>query len=403
MVFVDSQGFEPQMTEPKSVVLPLHHESLFVLVVQIYSFFNYLQELFKLFFKFTTLFITTIMQIDFNNLNTSKLYFKTDFEKKIDQFLEEWFSTSETVKVQTSGSTGIPKIFNIEKNKMVNSAEMTCNFLGLKEGDSALICLPVEYISGKMMVVRSILRRLKLIVVDPSLRPLEDIEEEIDFCAMTPLQVENSLEKLNLVKNLIIGGAAISENLKKKISQTLKLSNTQTQIFETYGMSETLSHIGLKQIFPQAEDYFTVFENVEIYKDERGCLRIFAPNLNDEVLQTNDLVEINNKKQFKFLGRIDNVINSGGAKIFPEQLEALVKKEIPNEVVFVGIDDESLGQKLIAVIEGNESEFINQKLSTISYQQKFHRPKKNIFIEKIPRTPNGKVNRIELNKIIAKK
>ncbi len=400
MVFVDSQGFEPQMTEPKSVVLPLHHESLFVLVVQIYSFFNYLQELFKLFFKFTTLFITTIMRIDFNNLNTSKLYFKTDFEKKIDQFLEEWFSTSETVKVQTSGSTGIPKIFNIEKNKMVNSAEMTCNFLGLKEGDSALICLPVEYISGKMMVVRSILRRLKLIVVDPSLRPLEDIEEKIDFCAMTPLQVENSLEKLDLVKNLIIGGAAVSEDLKKKISQTLKLSNTQTQIFETYGMSETLSHIGLKQIFPQAEDYFTVFENVEISKDERGCLRIFAPNLNDEVLQTNDLVEITNDKEFKFLGRIDNVINSGGAKIFPEQLETLVKKEIPNEVVFLGVDDESLGQKLIAVIEGSESELINEKLSTIEYQQKFHKPKEIIFMEKIPRTPNGKVNRYELKNIL---
>ncbi|WP_312397576.1 AMP-binding protein [Chryseobacterium sp.] len=340
------------------------------------------------------------MRIDFNNLNTSKLYFKTDFEKKIDQFLEEWFSTSETVKVQTSGSTGIPKIFNIEKNKMVNSAEMTCNFLGLKEGDSALICLPVEYISGKMMVVRSILRRLKLIVVDPSLRPLEDIEEKIDFCAMTPLQVENSLEKLDLVKNLIIGGAAVSEDLKKKISQTLKLSNTQTQIFETYGMSETLSHIGLKQIFPQAEDYFTVFENVEISKDERGCLRIFAPNLNDEVLQTNDLVEITNDKEFKFLGRIDNVINSGGAKIFPEQLETLVKKEIPNEVVFLGVDDESLGQKLIAVIEGSESELINEKLSTIEYQQKFHKPKEIIFMEKIPRTPNGKVNRYELKNIL---
>lgn len=371
--------------------------------MQIYSFFNYLQELFKVFFKFTTVFITMIMQIDFNNLNTSKLYFKTDFEKKIDNFLEEWFSNSETVKVQTSGSTGTPKIFNIEKNKMINSAVMTCNFLDLKEGNTALICLPIDYISGKMMVVRSLQRKLKLIITDPSLRPLEDISDEIDFCAMTPLQVENSLDKLYLIKNLIIGGAAVSENLKKKISQTLKSSNSQMKIFETYGMSETLSHIGLKQIAPQSEDYFTVFENVEITTDERGCLRIFAPNVNAEVLQTNDLVEINNEKQFKFLGRIDNVINSGGAKIFPEQLEALVKKEIPNEVVFVGIDDESLGEKLLAVIEGSESELIHQKLSTISYQQKFHRPKEIIFVEKIPRTPNGKVNRIELKKIITKK
>ncbi|WP_326980929.1 AMP-binding protein [Chryseobacterium sp. MYb264] len=343
------------------------------------------------------------MQIDFNNLNTSKLYFKTDFEKKIDQFLEEWFSTSETVKVQTSGSTGTPKVFDIEKNKMVNSAIMTCNFLGLKEGDTALICLPIEYISGKMMVVRSVVRKLRLIITEPSLHPLENLETEVDFCAMTPLQVENSLDKLYVIKNLIIGGAAVSESLKSKIVQALKHSKAQTKIFETYGMSETLSHIGLKQIAPQSEDYFTVFENVEISTDERGCLKIFAPNVNAEVLQTNDLVEINNEKEFKFLGRIDNVINSGGVKIFPEQLETLVKKEIPNEVIFLGIDDESLGQKLIAVIEGNSSELINQKLSTINYQQKFHKPKEIIFVKEIPRTPNGKVNRIELNKIIAKK
>lgn len=340
-----------------------------------------------------------IMLIDFNNLNINKLSFETEFEKKIKTFLEEWFSDSETVKVQTSGSTGVPKVFDIEKNKMINSAEMTCDFLGLKEGDNALVCLPVEYISGKMMVVRSIIRKLKLIIVDPSTKPIENLESEVDFCAMTPLQVENSLDKLYLIKNLIIGGASVSENLKNLISNNSQ--NLQsTRIFETYGMSETLSHIGLKQIFPHAEDYFTVFENVDISKDERGCLNIFAPNLNSEILQTNDLVEIKNEKQFRFLGRIDNVINSGGAKIFPEQLEALVKKEIPNEVVFLGIDDESLGQKLIAVIEGEKSKDLVEKFSNISFDKNFHKPKKIIFIEKIPRTPNGKINRIELKNIL---
>ncbi|WP_345206226.1 AMP-binding protein [Chryseobacterium ginsengisoli] len=342
------------------------------------------------------------MLIDFNNLNINKLSFETEFEKKIKTFLEEWFSDSETVKVQTSGSTGVPKVFDIEKNKMINSSEMTCDFLGLKEGDKALVCLPVEYISGKMMVVRSIIRKLKLIIVDPSTKPIENLESEVDFCAMTPLQVENSLDKLYLMKNLIIGGASVSENLKKII-----LNNSQnlqsTRIFETYGMSETLSHIGLKKIFPHAENYFTVFENVDISKDERGCLKIFAPNLNSEVLQTNDLVEIKNEKQFKFLGRIDNVINSGGAKIFPEELEALVKKEIPNEVVFLGIDDESLGQKLIAVIEGEKSKDLVDKFSDISFEKNFHKPKKIIFIEKIPRTPNGKVSRLNLLKIINEK
>ncbi|KAA0126081.1 AMP-binding protein [Chryseobacterium sp. SN22] len=343
------------------------------------------------------------MQIDFNNLNMNQLSFNSEFEAKIGNFLDEWFSDSKTVKVQTSGSTGTPKVFEIEKSKMVNSAEMTCNFLGLKEGNTALICLPVEYISGKMMVVRSVIRKLKLIVADPSVKPVEHLNNEIDFCAMTPLQVENSLDQLHLIKNLIIGGAAVSESLKNKILQVLAESDTQTTIFETYGMSETLSHIALKQIAPQGEEYFKAFENVDISKDERGCLKIFAPNVNSEILQTNDLVDIKNGNRFRFLGRVDNVINSGGAKIFPEQLEALVKKEIANEALFLGIDDESLGQKLILVIEGNPSEELNHKLSNIGYQEKFHRPKEIIFMEKIPRTPNGKVNRIELKEALPHK
>jgi len=346
------------------------------------------------------------MPINFNNLETNNLQPQTEFEKKVIFFIEEWLSDSQTVQVQTSGSTGIPKVFGIEKEKMINSAVMTCNFLGLKSGDSALLCLPIEYISGKMMVVRSIERKLQLSITEPSIKPLEKLDREIDFCAMTPLQVENSLDKIRFIKNLIIGGAAVSESLKKKIDQSLSESGSKTKIYETYGMSETLSHIALKQIFPNQDSYFSVFENIEISTDERGCLKIDAPKLNSEILQTNDLVEIKNpdedshRKQFRFLGRIDNVINSGGAKIFPEQLEALVKKEIPNEVVFLGISDESLGQKLILIIEGKETEFIKEKLSAIPYQQKFHRPKEIIFVEKIPRTQNGKVNRLELKRIL---
>ncbi|WP_312993153.1 AMP-binding protein [Chryseobacterium flavum] len=334
------------------------------------------------------------MQIDFNNLNINQLSFDTEFEKKVGIFLNDWFSAGTMVKVQTSGSTGTPKVFEIEKNKMINSAVMTCNFLGLEEGDTALLCLPVEYISGKMMVVRSIQRKLKLIVAEPSLKPVEHLEKKIDFCAMTPLQVENSLDKLHLIKNLIIGGAAVSESLKNKIFE-LNL-NTSNRIFETYGMSETLSHIALRQLMPEPEEYFTVFENVSIGLDERGCLTIFAPAVNGELLKTNDLVDIKNKKQFKFLGRIDNVINSGGAKIFPEALEALVKKAISNEAVFLGLKDESLGQKLILVIEGNESDEMRKIISQLPFEKNFHKPKEILFMDEIPRTPNGKINRIGL-------
>ena len=217
---------------------------------------------------------------------------------------------------------------------------------------------------------------------------------------MTPLQVENSLDKIHLIKNLIIGGAAVSETLKQKISQTLKFSNSQTKIFETYGMSETLSHIALKQVFPNHEDWFTVFDGVDISLDERECLKISAPKLNAEILQTNDLVEITGQKQFRFLGRLDNVINSGGAKIFPEELEKLVKNEIPNEVVFLGIEDEKLGQKLVLVIEGESDENLKSKIYNLKFKKSFHKPKEIIFVDQIPRTPNGKVNRIELKKMI---
>jgi len=339
------------------------------------------------------------MRLDFKNLNINQLSTETEFEQKIIGFLKEWLSGTETVKVQTSGSTGTPKVFDIEKKKMIASAEMTCDFLGLKEGDTALLCLPIEYISGKMMIVRSMVRKFKLRVTVPAIKPLEEIDHQIDFCAMTPLQVENSLDKLYLIKNLIIGGAAVSENLKEKIFDEIGAENSQ-RIFETYGMSETLSHIALKQIYPVSDAFFTAFENVDISTDERGCLKIFAPYLNAEILQTNDLVEIKNGNQFRFLGRIDHVINSGGAKIFPEQLEALVKKEIPNEVVFLGVEDESLGQKLILVIEGQESQEIIDKIQEIKFEKKFHKPKEIIFVEKIPRTPNGKINRTELKNLL---
>lgn len=326
----------------------------------------------------------------------------TDFDQRALSFIREWFNDSKTVKVQTSGSTGTPRIFEIEKERMRYSANKTCDILGLKEGDSALLCLPVEYISGKMMLVRAIERKLILTVKTPSINPLADLKKEINFCAMSPLQVENSLDQIHLIKNTIIGGAAVSESLKSKISQKLQNSNTQARIFETYGMSETLSHIALKEIYPTAADYFTALEGVEISVDDRGCLQIFAPKLNPELLITNDLVELKNEREFKFLGRIDNVINSAGLKIYPEQLENLVKKVIPKELIFLGITDELLGQKLTLVIEGEKNPEIEQQLKTIIYPSKNHQPKKIIFIEQIPHIPNGKIDRRKLIELVLK-
>lgn len=346
------------------------------------------------------------MILDFSkNINIESLFPENEFEEKVISFLQDWFSDSETVSVQTSGSTGIPKVFEIEKKRMLNSAKMTCDFLGLKEGDTALLCLPVQYISGKMMLVRAIERKLKVIISVPSSAP--EISENVEFCAMTPLQVQNSLDKIHFIKNLIIGGAAVSEKLKNEIFTTLQFSNSPTRIYETYGMSETLSHIALKQISPIQEEYFTVLNDVEISVDDRNCLRIFAPKLNPEILQTNDIVELmhfdsaqGDKKQFKFLGRFDNVINSGGVKIFAEELENLVKKHIDKDLVFLGKPDETLGEKLILVIEGKNEEHLKSKIYNLEFPSKFHIPKEIFFLEKFPRAENGKVLRKEILKFL---
>ena len=346
------------------------------------------------------------MQLDFSkNINIKSLFPENEFEEKVISFLEDWFSHSETVSVQTSGSTGIPKVFEIEKKRMLNSAKMTCDFLGLKEGDTALLCLPVQYISGKMMLVRAIERKLKVIISVPSSAP--EISENVEFCAMTPLQVQNSLDKIHFIKNLIIGGAAVSEKLKNEITTTLQFSNSPTRIYETYGMSETLSHIALKQISPVQENYFTIFNDVEISVDERNCLKIYAPKLNPEILQTNDIVELmhfdsaqGDKKQFKFLGRFDNVINSGGVKIFAEELENLVKKHIDKDLVFLGKPDETLGEKLVLVVEGEKDENLKSEILNLKFENKFHIPKEVLFLEKFPRAENGKVLRKEILKLI---
>lgn len=340
------------------------------------------------------------MEIDFNSITIKPLPPKTPFDEKILNFIQDWYSEKSTVSVQTSGSTGTPKLFEIEKSRMLKSAQKTCSFLNLKQGDRALLCLPVEYISGKMMVVRAIERKLKLYTEEPSLSPLKNLHHDIDFCAMTPLQVEHSLDKLHYIKKLIIGGAAVSETIKKKISEARSTEPRTGHIYETYGMSETLSHIALKELYPTEQTHFTLFDGIEIQQDSRKCLTIYAPEIHPEPLQTNDIVELKSPKEFRFLGRADNIINSGGAKIYPEELERLVKKEIPNEVVFIGIPDESLGQKLVLIIEGSESEQMKTQISQIHFPNSFQRPKEIRFIRNLPRTPNGKLNRRALPDLI---
>jgi O-succinylbenzoic acid--CoA ligase len=312
-----------------------------------------------------------------------------DFEKDTGSFILDWFDEKPFIELTTSGTTGTPKIIQIKKEAMVSSALATGTFFDLKAGDKALHCLPTKYIAGKMMLVRGMILGLEMDFVAPDSTPLKSSDNDYDFAAMVPLQVQNSISELYKVKKLIIGGAKINEKLRTILMEF------PTQIYETYGMTETITHIAAKRI---GEEAFSVFPNVTILQDERECLVINAPRISDEKLVTNDIVELILENQFVLKGRIDNVVNSGGIKLIPEQIEEQLSDKIASRFFVSGIPDAILGEKLILVIEGEKQIFDETIFENLN---KYEKPKEIRFVSKFIETENGKVMRKEtMNRLI---
>ena len=307
-----------------------------------------------------------------------------EHEKPLGSFILDWFDEKNYLEIMTSGTTGKPKIIKVEKQAMVNSALATGDFFELKSGDKALNCLPVKYIAGKMMFVRAFILGLDLDFVAPSSNPINRNENNYDFVAMVPLQVENSLKKLHQIKTLIIGGAKVNSDLEKKLIQS------KCNVFETYSMTETVTHIAAKRVGDKA---FTILPNISISQDDRNCLIISAPNLNVKNIVTNDVVELLSDDQFIWLGRQDNVINSGGIKLFPEQIEAKLSGKISNRFFVAGIPDQKLGEQLILFIEGNPHEIESSLFDDLD---KYEKPKQIKFIPHFAETETGKIKRSEV-------
>jgi O-succinylbenzoic acid--CoA ligase len=305
-----------------------------------------------------------------------------DFEKPVGNFLLDWFDEKDFIEMHTSGSTGIPKIIRVKKQAMVNSAIATGDYFELNPGDKVLNCLPIKYVAGKLMFVRSFILGLDMDFVAPSSKPLQNNETIYDFSAMVPLQAQNSIAELKNIKKLIVGGSKINDKLEKKL---LKLKSTKS--FETYGMTETVSHIAAKKV---GDKIFTVLPNVTLECDARNCLVIEALSVSEEKIVTNDLVHIISPTQFEFLGRIDNIINSGGIKMMPEQIEDKLKTFISQRYFVTGKPDANLGEKLVLVIEGEKFD-VDQ--SIFNGLDKYEKPKEIIFITKFKETGNGKIIR----------
>lgn len=323
------------------------------------------------------------------------------YEVPIGAFILDWLSVSTTLIVNTSGSTGTPKGIRIKKEHMINSALATGNFFGLKAGSTALLCLPADFIAGKMMLVRAMVLGLRLTCVNPTSNPLEGRQVNYDFAAMVPLQLRNSLKYIGGIHSLIVGGAPFSEDLKKQVAQM------RTKIFETYGMTETITHIAVKQVNhlehaeKEQENLFKAVPNVELSLDSRDCLVIDAPEVSDSLIVTNDIVHLLSNTQFKWLGRYDTVINSGGIKLIPEQIEAQLSHLISQRFFVAGVPDKMLGQKLVLLIEGELAPTnLQEQIASLTTLSKYQIPKNIYLVPKFLETKNGKIDRFKTLTII---
>ncbi|MDX1362637.1 MAG: AMP-binding protein [Arenibacter latericius] len=326
-----------------------------------------------------------------------------EYEIAIGDFLLDWLDSSNTVYVSTSGSTGIPKIIPLQKKYMVNSALATGTFFKMQEGTKALHCLPTRFIAGKMMLVRAMVLGWDIHCVAPNSHPMEHAKGHYDFGAMVPLQVENSLTNISLIGTLIVGGAPMSGDLKSKLSCAF------TKVYETYGMTETVTHIAAKGVntfknnsSETNEDLtFKALPQVNFTTDQRGCLVINAPHISDIDVVTNDMVDLISNTEFKWLGRYDNVINSGGIKLIPEQIETQLSSLIPNRFFVAGKVDASLGQKLILVVEGHEeTATLLNNIKSLNTINKYQVPKEIYTLPKFIETGSGKVNRGETLRVL---
>lgn len=322
--------------------------------------------------------------------------------KDLVDFLNAWLDQKPYIEVSTSGSTGRPKPIRLSKSEMVNSARLTIGYFDLDRPLNALLCLPVKFIAGKMMVIRALVGGWNLWHAQPSLAPLQTVDTNINFTAMTPMQVHTILGetpgKLNLVDQVIIGGGAVTPALRNAL-QPLK-----TRAYATFGMTETITHIAVQPLNGSASSrYFHALQGVHFERDERSCLVIHAGHLAASPVITNDMVQLKNKDAFQWLGRIDHVINSGGIKVNPEMVEEKLSNLMAQNFVVTGVPDPVLGEKVVLAVEGGQKDEHSLTRHFAKILDKYETPKNIYFFQHFPLTPTGKTDRKSISKLIESK
>ena len=338
---------------------------------------------------------------------------QTPYEGEALAFCRAWLNGQTEFTLHTSGSTGTPKPIRLTRAQMQASAHLTGQTLGLQAGDAALVCLNIRYVAGVMMLVRGLELGLPMTIIEPASNPLLHFDtERFAFTALVPLQLQtileasssadlpNKLATLNSMKAILVGGTATSPALEKAIQVIT------APVYATYGMTETVSHIALRRLNgSDASELFTALNGVDLGTDDRGCLHITSATTNFERIQTNDVVDLVDSHHFRLLGRADRVINSGGVKVQPEQVEQVIqnllttiKSDISStgrRLFVAGLPDERLGQRVVVFSEQfvlNSQQWtlvqdaIRKKLGPYAV------PKELIMVAQFLETPTGKVD-----------
>ncbi len=329
-----------------------------------------------------------------------------EWERDIWTFIQSFLNPKiNTFSIFTSGSTGKPKLIKHSREQLNSSAKATIELFNLKEGNHVLLALPAKHIGGRMMIVRSIIAKLKLSYAPLSSKPLNEIaaNDKFDFAAFTPMQFANILndvaaqKKAENISTIILGGGEVSNILLSKIK------NQKPKIYHTYGMTETASHVAVKKLNgDDASEQFNALPNVTFKTDERNCLIIHAPLFSKEAFATNDIVQLESPTSFIWKGRFDNVINSGGIKIQAEEIERKLYKAIASRFFFIAEKDELLGERVVLVIESpvydaKQMRQLNKMLD--KHLSKYERPKQLLFVPQFKETESGKILRAESAKI----
>ncbi len=335
-----------------------------------------------------------LRQISFHIFETVKptcLTYNVELNKSVASFINEWNNDLDFFITKTSGSTGTPKEIQIKKAHAIQSSLNTAKALNLSKGDKALLCLNPDTIGGKMMIVRSLALDLNLFIGDTIANPLEKCDEDLDFIAIVPLQLkailDESPEKLKSIRNVIVGGGIISNELE------LLLIQHDLTVYQTFGMTETISHIALKKVGKEGTAYYKTLPNIEI-SVKNNQLEIHAPSIGVNHLLTTDSIEIIDDSHFRWLGRTDFVINSGGVKIHPEEVESYLSEFISQPFFVTGIDDAKFGQKLILAIQDQPSDKFSKK-SIYASLPLYHIPKEIWFYDSFEWTKSNKINRTQ--------